>query len=217
MADRLGELTRVACELALQARENCGRSVRIAGSLPPLDISYRNDLVGPREEILSQYREISALLEPHVDILLCETMSTAAEARAAATAALETGKPVWVSWTLLGSAVAELPSGESVAEAKKAVADLAVTATLVNCCSTDAATEGLAALRGDGDRLIGAYANRVRRPGRDAGPENVLDVDGYASVIAGWIECGADIVGGCCSVRPADIAKIRSLLGPPSG
>jgi S-methylmethionine-dependent homocysteine/selenocysteine methylase len=210
---RLAELTETACDLASQARDqggNGGRWVRIAGSLPPLDISYRDDLVGADDAILATYREIAALLAPRVDILLCETMSKAQEARMAATAALETGKPVWVSWTLQGSALAILPSGESVSDAMRAIADLPVEAALVNCCPTEAVSASLPLLREAKDRLIGGYANRVRRPGRDEA--NILDFDGYAEAAAHWIELGANIVGGCCSTRPADIARIRERI-----
>jgi S-methylmethionine-dependent homocysteine/selenocysteine methylase len=209
---RLAALTRTACDLASQARDHTDRldAVRVAGSLPPLDISYRNDLVGTDDAILATYREIAALLAPRVDILLCETMSTAQEARMAATAALETGKPVWVSWTLQGSVEAILPSGESVSDAMSAIADLPVEATLVNCCPTEAVSTSLPLLREAKDRLIGGYANRVRRPGGDEA--DVLDFDGYAQAAAHWIELGADIVGGCCSTRPADIARIRKRI-----
>ena len=210
---RLAELTETACDLASQARDQGdqgGRSVRIAGSLPPLDISYRDDLVGTDDAILATYRQIAALLAPSVDILLCETMSKAQEARMAATAALETGKPVWVSWTLQGSALAILPSGESVSDAMRAIADLPVEAALVNCCPTEAVSASLPLLREAKDRLIGGYANRVRRPGRDEA--NILDFDGYAEAAAHWIELGANIVGGCCSTRPADIARIRKQI-----
>jgi len=52
------------------------------------------------EEIEPLYREQAEVLAPHVDLLLCETMSSVDEGRAAAAAATRTGKPVWVCWTL---------------------------------------------------------------------------------------------------------------------
>ena len=50
MENRLEELTLLACDLANQARDNSKKNVSIAGSLPPLDTSYRADLVGKYEE-----------------------------------------------------------------------------------------------------------------------------------------------------------------------
>ena len=53
--------------------------------------------VNSRIRASAQIAEVEA---DHVDVFLCETMSKASEARMAATAAAETGKPVWVAWSL---------------------------------------------------------------------------------------------------------------------
>merc|ERR1719414_2736096 len=99
------------------------RQVSVAGSLPPLAESYRPDLVGPFDENLAHYRTIARTIAEYSDVLLCETMSTVDEARAACTAALETGLPVWVSWTL-DEAKPVLRSGESIEAAFAVLADL---------------------------------------------------------------------------------------------
>ena len=85
--DRFREMNQLAGQLAVEARARCERPVLIAGSLPPQHGSYRPDLVGEFDEIEPLYREQADLLAPYVDFFLCETMSTAAEARAAAVAA----------------------------------------------------------------------------------------------------------------------------------
>ena len=97
LEESLGQLTQTACSLAVEARDAAKRPAKIAGSLPPLDTTYRADLVGSFDDNLAAYREIADLLAPHVDMFICETMTTAEEARAAAKAAAETGKMVWVS------------------------------------------------------------------------------------------------------------------------
>ena len=53
MQGLLHELTTLACELAEKARRRAGKEVLIAGSLPPLDTTYRADLVGSFEENLA--------------------------------------------------------------------------------------------------------------------------------------------------------------------
>src|SRR4051795_12738993 len=121
MEDRFAELNTLACRLAMQARDESGRHVLIAGSLPPLRGSYRADRVGDFEEIEPCYREQAELLAPHVDLFLCETMSSAAEGYAAAHAAVRTGKPVWVSWTLHEDHSGRLRSGETIVEAAAAL------------------------------------------------------------------------------------------------
>ncbi len=111
-----------AVELAKRARDAVGASgdgAAIAGCLPPLVGSYHPELLPGFDALLAEYRQIAAVEAPHVDLFLCETMSKAEEARAAATAATETGRPVWVSWTLAEKlapdGTARLRSGETLA------------------------------------------------------------------------------------------------------
>ncbi len=94
---RLHELNELAGQLAFDARDAAPHDVWIAGSLPPLNGSYRPDRVWPIAKAMPLYREQADILAPFVDLFICETMSSAAEAAAAASAACETGKPVWVS------------------------------------------------------------------------------------------------------------------------
>ena len=81
MENCLGELLDIAVRVAQETRDASGRAVRIAGGLPPLDQSYRPDLVGPDEVVEAVHREIAGHMAPGVDLLVCETMSSAAEAR----------------------------------------------------------------------------------------------------------------------------------------
>lgn len=221
LEDRVAELTGLAVDLAQRARDAADRPVRIAGSLPPLGTSYRSELVGADDEILAQYRQIAAVLAPRVDVLLCETLSSAREARAAALAASETDREVWLSWTLQGDRKDRLPSGETVSEAIEAVADLRIDAFLINCCGANFATSALRILAGLTDCPIGAYANSadvipaapdaaVRDP--EAAERQPLDEAGYAAAVERWLDLGARIVGGCCSTRPSHIARLRHLL-----
>ncbi|MGD8384063.1 MAG: homocysteine S-methyltransferase family protein, partial [Lysobacterales bacterium] len=133
LLERLGEMNRLAAELAQKARDRCARPVLIAGSLGPQYGSYRPDLVGDYERTAALYREQADLLAPHVDFLLCETLSCRLEARAAAVAALETGLPVWLSWSIDDAGAARLRSGEPIESAWQDVAGLGLTAVLLNC------------------------------------------------------------------------------------
>ncbi|MEE9281715.1 MAG: homocysteine S-methyltransferase family protein [Myxococcota bacterium] len=223
LENRFEELTLRAAELALRARDQSGREIRIAGSMPPLETSYRPDLVGEDEAILADYRRIAAALGSRVDVLLCETMSSAREAVAAATAAAETGREFWLSWTLQGNRPDHLPSGETVPQAHQAVAQLGAAAYLVNCCGANFVTRVMSTLRGLTDRPVGGYANAAHvipaaaaeplEPTEpDRTPRRPLDVEDYADAVARWLDAGATIVGGCCGTRPAHIARLRRLI-----
>src|SRR5512134_2336368 len=73
MAERLDELTRLACRLAHEARAAHPRpGVRIAGSLPPLDTTYDADRVLPEQKLYETYLHIARVLAPNVDLFMAE-------------------------------------------------------------------------------------------------------------------------------------------------
>jgi S-methylmethionine-dependent homocysteine/selenocysteine methylase len=209
-------LNETAARLARDAASAAGRSVYIAGSLPPLNGSYRPDRVGDPAELEREYREQAGVLAAHVDLLLCETMSTAGEAAAAARGAVAAGLPVWVSWTLLDDGSGNLRSGETIAAAVDAIGDLPVQAFLVNCSIPESVGAAVAELRTLANRPYGAYANAFEPiavgvdDGRDLpNARSDLDPPTYAARVNDWLAAGARIVGGCCEVGPAHIAELK--------
>ena len=210
-----------ALDLAHAARDAArgDGEVRIAGCLSPLFGSYHPELTISFEETLGIYRRIVAQQAERVDLMLCETMASAEEARAAAIAASESGKPVWVSWTLADHGQPRLRSGETLATAAAALEGIALDARLVNCSrpeAVDAALPDLLALGGP----VGAYANafpavdKLKHGGTVdvLGHREDLVPERYADFALGWAEAGAAIVGGCCETGPEHIAALRDRL-----
>lgn len=219
MADRVEELSVLAVDLARRAAEESGEDVRVAASLPPLDTSYRSDLVAPDAELSAEYSRIAEVLAPKVDVLLCETLSLAREAVVAAECALETGREVWLSWTLQGNRLGQLPSGETLEEAFAAAAHLSVQAHLVNCCGANLVTDAISRLVALSDGAVGGYANAVNAlPGPfdpldpEVFPSEPLDPVAYADAVERWVAAGATLVGGCCHTRPAHLDEVRRRL-----
>merc|ERR1719414_2405725 len=212
--ERLVEAAGKCARAAVDARPDC--KVAIAGSLPPLAESYRPDKVGPFEENLAHYRVIAKSIAKYSDLLLCETMSTVDEGRAACTAALETGLPVWVAWTLDETAPV-LRSKESIEDAVKAVAELPGADTrlqgcLFNCTSPEIIVTAMPMLRKvvPSHVRIGAYANGFLTASSGCGEYRDLPESEYLDQFAAkWIESGATIVGGCCGVFPRHIKAIK--------
>lgn len=220
LGDRFEELMRIAGRLAVEARDATNPSARIAGSLPPLHGSYRPDAVGAEADLDREYARHVDLLSPYVDLFLCETMSTGAEARAALRAARRSGKPVYVSWTAQDKPAADgtvrLRSGESLEEAYAAL-DGAPDAAMLNCCwpeSISAACSAMAALPAP---IWGGHANGFSEippgwtvgQGIDAlGRRVEITPEKYWEHARGWLQAGAGIVGGCCEIGPEHIARI---------
>jgi len=163
-------------------------------------------------------------LAPHVDLLLCETMSSAAEGRAAAKAACGTGRPVWVAWTLHEDQSGNLRSGEPITDAVQALQDLPVRGLLVNCCAPESVTRAMPRLAATDTEWVGGYANTFAPIPQDWELDGEKETDGslslrsdldpesYAVHAKEWLKTGATVVGGCCGTRPSHIAKIRSII-----
>ena len=222
--DRFRELNEFAAELAQQAVRESGRNIRIAGSLPPLNGSYRPDRVMPFEAIEPLYREQAEILAPFVDLFICETMSHTDEARAAATAACATDKPVIVSFTLDDDEPGQLRSGESLRSAVETLAEYPLLGILVNCCVPERVTDAIPVLAESVPGLIGGYANAFTRVPKDwlldgdKESDGTLDLrddlnpDHYGKFVAEWLSAGARVVGGCCGTLAGHTASLRRLI-----
>lgn len=212
-------LQRRAIELAQAARDESGQDVAIAGCLPPLMASYRPDLVTDRNWARDMYSRIAELQAPHVDVILCETLASVREVGAAVEAAKATGKPVWLAMTLKDGAHAQLRSGEplaaGIAEAKACGAD----AILLNCSWPETIDAAFAELERCG-LPYGAYANGFTAidklmPGgtvEELAARDDLDPQRYSDFALAWSGRGSAIVGGCCEVGPAHIARLAERL-----
>lgn len=209
-----------ALEQATTARARHG-SGRIAGSLGPLVASYRPDLCPPVAEAAGKYAEIARLQAPHVDLFLCETMSSVMQAEGALSGAAAGGKPVWLSVTVDDADGSRLRSGEPVAALGPLVARYRPAAVLVNCSVPEAMAAALTVIATFG-LPFGAYANgftHITEAFKQTAPtvdalqaRSDLTPERYATFALGWVGQGATIVGGCCEVGPAHIAHLAQVL-----
>ena len=210
---------RAAVTAARSAREKSGRKIRIAGCLPPLVDSYRPDLMPPEGTCLADYRRIVAAQADHVDLFLCETLASVAEARVATVAARESGRTVWTALTVDDTNGSALRSGEPVAAGAEAALEAGAAALLINCSRPEATADALPALARTG-APFGAYANGfvsidALEPGGTADVlEGRADMGpvAYADHALRWAASGAAMLGGCCEIGPAHIAELVRRL-----
>ncbi|MGA5702858.1 homocysteine S-methyltransferase [Peterkaempfera bronchialis] len=148
------------------------------------------------------------------DVLALETVPDADEGRALLRAVRGLGVPVWLSYSVAGG---RTRAGQPLEEAFGLAAEAdEVVAVGVNCCApedADAAVEVAARTTG---KPVVVYPNsgeawdagaRAWRGRSTFGPERV----------AAWTGAGARLVGGCCRVGPAEIARLASVLAPGGG
>lgn len=216
----LPKLLSMGCFLAIEARNVINLKARVAVSLPPLEMSYRADLVGTLNEMIPVYEDIVQGTSGTADLYLAETLSTSREAIATAEAIKSRAPrtPLWISWTLDDSANGKLRSGETVSEAVRALDGYNVSAFLFNCSSIESINAALPELREATDKPIGAYANAFQPIPMDwvmgeDGDHPIRDdmtVEFYIKAARGWHEMGASIIGGCCGIGAEYIAALRA-------
>lgn len=231
MGHRVRELATLAGQLARTAIEESGsRKGRLAGCLPPLDESYRPDLVPPAHEAIPVYRELIDSMAPCADLFLAETMSSIDEAKHVAEAlrkSLDGGRFEWmVSFTLDDRDGTKLRSGETVIEAVNAVSIHEPIAVLFNCTTPQSVLSAIESAQTIASCRVGGYPNRFKPVPedwtldddqeiiRDAGltPESFVDWSNR------FIEAGATYLGGCCGIGPTYInALAQNLSAQPSG
>ncbi|MGR6963836.1 homocysteine S-methyltransferase [Geodermatophilus sp. URMC 61] len=152
------------------------------------------------------------LAEAGADVLACETVPAAAEAEALLEEADMLGMPVWLSLTtVLDGGVARTRRGEPAAEVfAMACGNDAVVAVGVNCTDPAAVGPSLAAAASSGKPLV-AYPNSGE--GWDADARRWTGTGGVdPAQVPTWLAAGARLVGGCCRVGPADIARITAAV-----
>lgn len=226
-ANEAQELAALSGRLARRAATAAPHRVLVAGSLPPLFGSYQPELFDASDAP----RIIDPLVDglaDHVDVWLAETLGSIAEACAVRDALDRAGvvdRPLWISYTLDDNG--GLRSGQPVADAVAAALDLGAETIMFNCCQAEAIADaiGVAVARADGSAAVGGYANRFATPrttsaiaAPSAANQNVsalrddLDPQAYCEVVERWLDAGATVVGGCCGIEPAHIARIASLV-----
>ncbi len=205
--------------LHLTALKEAAASGRVAGSLGPLGASYRPDIHPTHDVAVPLYAEIAQIMAPHVDLLICETVASVAHAQAALAGASTSGKPVWMALTVQDTDGRLLRSGEPLADVLPFMDDAA--AVLANCAAPEAMAAAVDVLATSG-KPFGAFANGFTQITGDFLQDKPtvaslqsredLSPETYAEFALGWIDQGATIVGGCCEVGPAHIAKLAETI-----
>ena len=222
LGDQYLAYTELGGKLARQAADESGESVQVLGCIPPLNESYRAELVPPAAEARPIYGHLVKTLESYVDAFICETMSSIAESRNAMDAVLEqgNGKPMFLAWTLNETPGVGLRSGESISEAFSALEEYPVAGYFLNCTTPECIVATLPALKAMTDKPLGCYPNRLEQvpDGWTLDNEvqnarrNDLDTAYYVDQMQACIAAGATIVGGCCGIGPSYIEALNSSL-----
>ena len=214
-------LMRLSVELARAARDAMagdGRARWVAASAGPYGAAladgseYRGRYGLSVRELAAWHRpRLEVLAEAGPDVLALETVPDSDEAEALMTAISGLGIPAWLSYSIAGE---RTRAGQPLAEAFAVAASVPeVVAVGVNCCAPADVPMAIAVAREVTGKPVIVYPNSGEE--WDARRRAWTGRPGYsAAQPRQWIAAGARIVGGCCRIRPADIAEIaRAAAG----
>ncbi len=214
-------LMRRSVDLARAARDEMARDGRarwVAASVGPYGAAladgseYRGRYGLSVRELTAWHRpRLEVLAEAGPDVLALETVPDIDEAEALMAAISGLGIPAWLSYSI---AVERTRAGQSLSEAFAVAAGVPeVVAAGVNCCAPADVPAAIAAAREVTVKPVIVYPNSGEE--WDARRRTWTGRSRYsAGQPRQWIAAGAAIVGGCCRVRPADIAVIaRAAAG----
>ncbi|MGA9491056.1 MAG: homocysteine S-methyltransferase [Mycobacterium sp.] len=209
-------LLRRSVELAAGARTEVGAAQRwIAASVGPYGAAladgseYRGRYGLSVAELEAWHRpRLEVLADAGADVLALETIPDVDEAEALVNIVGSLGVPAWLSYTVDGTCTR---AGQPLADAF-AVADGVpeIVAVGVNCCAPADVLPAIGPASATGKPVI-VYPNSGER--YDAGRRAWVGPASFSPQLAAqWVSAGARIVGGCCRVRPDDIAELAAAL-----
>lgn len=209
---RRQELTTIAVEVAVGARDQVNPQALVLGSVAPLEDCYRPDLAPDAETCRREHRQlIDDLRGAGADIVLIETMNNLTEATAAIEVAEERLPGRWMVSFCFDTTKqpGTLLSGERIS----AITEELKTASMVgvNCVAAPEMADQvqhLVQLLPEGRVL--AYGNIGHADGEGNWHRtDAISPDRYAQYASKWFEVGARTVGGCCGTTPDHIRVIR--------
>jgi homocysteine S-methyltransferase len=209
-------LLRRSVELAKNARDDVGGAGRwVAASVGPygaaladgseyrgrygLSVGQLQDWHRPRLEVLA---------DAGADVLALETIPDVDEAEALVSLVRSLGVPAWLSYTIDGT---RTRAGQPLADAFAVAAGVPeIVAVGVNCCAPEDVLPAIGPARETGKPVI-VYPNSGER--WDSGRRAWVGSSRFSPQLAvQWVAAGARVIGGCCRVRPADIAELAAVL-----
>lgn len=221
LEDSFKPLQESAIKAAKEAINSFSKEANISllGSLPPLIMSYKTELGKNKNEAKDIYKRIVEIQQQHVDIFICETVSSIEEAEVVTEAALCSEKKVWLSFCVKEEDGTRLRSGESLEDALNQFKNTDINSFLVNCAPPEAIHQSISIMK-KLNKPFGGLPNGFKSVNllNDENDVSVLEkrddfnIDKFVKDTLRFIENNASIVGGCCEVSPKYIKALKNKI-----
>ena len=194
------------------ARKASNDSIKILGSIAPLEDCYSPDLFPGADLATKEFSVIAEwLADERIDIFLLETMNNILETKTCLDVVEKYKLPIWVSFNLLDSD--HIQSGESLKDAIKMVDKFSVDCVLLNCNPLNRTFSALETLARYCSGKWGIYPNLgVGEPSPDGIIKDYHSDTEFIDLTKNAVKLGATVVGGCCGSNPKHIELLKNLI-----
>ncbi len=218
---RFDEINRVTLDAARVAAADYPGAV-VAGSLSHM---IPDPAPAPAAFAESCEELASTLKQAGCDVILLEMMFAPERMEAAFAAAIRTGLPVWAGFSvrrgksggstevLSFAQTRDIPFAEILAILK----DQPVDAAGIMHSEPEVTGDALAMLRGAFDGPLTAYPDSGHMTDHNWHFDQVIAPAQLHDYAVGWIDRGAQVLGGCCGLGVAHVAALAPLQRPPTG
>ncbi len=217
------QLLRRSVELARTVADSAGGPVWVAASVGPYGAAladgaeYTGDY-GPMlsvEALRRFHRErLEVLASAGPDVLALETIPCLAEAEALVEEVAAVGLPAWFSLTTVTDVDGRVLTrrGEPAEQAFALARDCdAIIAVGVNCTDPSGVLAAVAVAAHASGKPVVVYPNSGES-WDGQGRSWTGSAHFHPDDVAGWVEAGARLVGGCCRVTPVAIRQVADVL-----
>jgi homocysteine S-methyltransferase len=214
--DDAARLMRRSVELALTARDEVGGQRWVAASVGPYGATLANgeEYVGRYGLSVAQLADwhrprLEVLAGAGADVLAVETVPDVDEAEALVGLVHEFGVPAWLSYTIAGTTTR---AGQPLADAFAVAAGVPeIVAVGVNCCAPEDVEHAVLVAAEVTGKPVVVYPNSGEE--WDGERRTWVGQSHWSTQLAPrWAAAGARVIGGCCRVRPDDIASLALTL-----
>jgi homocysteine S-methyltransferase len=216
LGDAVAEINTRAVRLAREAREKAapGRPVAVAGSLSAMQPIAA--------EAKANYGELAGLLaEAGADLILMEMMCDIEQSVHAVEAAVATGLPVWVGFSVGAAEDGRVHMHRrrelDFAEVIDPVMRIGGSVAGIMHSYSDDTTAGLEVLFERWSGPVSAYPESGYFKMPDWQFVDIMPPGDFAELACRWVEGGVQIVGGCCGIGPEHIEAMTARLPRHAG
>lgn len=218
LGDEVAGINRTAVELARQARDEAAtHPVAIAGSMCEW-VDSKSEWADPERASMSFREQAALLVEAGVDLIAIEMCSHPGYAQSITEAAVATGLPVWVGMSCRRNRDSNEIEGFDPPhvlfdQVVKLIGQCQIgVINIMHSAIADTAA-GLSVVNRHWSGPLGVYPESGHFVMPNWQFVDIIEPADFVSETHAWMQCGAQIIGGCCGLGVAHIRALKQAFG----